>query len=378
MTEASRPLLEKIKKILSARSLDWAYFLKRVQDQRLAPLLYKAFLKIEGSQDIIPADAWGYLQDSYYTTLSNNMAYLTQLEKISAAFQEENIRMIVFKGLMLAESVYGDIGLRSSSDVDILVKKEDIFKVDRILRKFNYRTDFKVDNFKEVYFNHYRNSWLYSNHQAREISFHIFWHIINLIPYNRVVSCGIDIDKIWQEAEPIRLGNVSVFTFSTHFQIIYLAMHALSHCFYPLILLCDINEFLSKEGARLDWDKLVCQADQTGLNKHVYYALYLCSQMLETKVPLVVLDKLRPRRMSLFERRFISGILEGRPVFSEDWLVYFGMNETLKDRFLFLYRALFPSRKDFAFIRQKDVSLVNISDYLHRWGRSLRSHPWQL
>lgn len=360
----------KIKNILSPH-LDWAYFLESAQKELLCPLLYKAFLKIEGAKGIVPSDIWQRLKDTYYFTLSGNILHLGQLEEIIAHFQKENIKTIIFKGIMLAQMVYADMGLRSSGDIDILVRRDDLFKVDKVLRGLNYYTASGVRSPGEVHFNNYRNSFFYLHQDEKKIPVHIYWHIINLLPYNKNISSGIDMDKIWAEAEPIKLGDASLCTFSKYYQIIYLSMHAFSHSFYPLTLLSDINEFLRAEAEGLDWDKLVEEAYKSGLYKQVYYTLYLSKQILEAALPEDTLAKLKPKKISLFERRFIQSVLEGRPAVAEDWLVYLGMNETLIDRLSFLFLALFPSRAELALIRQKELSRINTLDYIRRFNSGL-------
>lgn len=359
----------KIKKILSP-DLDWAYFFKRAQGQRLSPLAYKAFLKINGIQDIIPSDIWQGLRDAYYSTLGSNILGLAQLEEIIAGFQKQDIAVVIFKGLMLAELVYGDMGLRYSGDLDILIKKEDILKADKVLRGLNYYPAFNLGDFEEIYFSNYRNSFFYYHRGHKQNPLHLYWRIFDRLPYHKDTSSSID--RVWQQAEPIKLGNISLRTFSLCHQIIYLSLHALSHCFCPLILLCDINELFRIKKDKLNWNSLFEEASKFGLLKPLYYTLYLAAQILETDIPQGLLSKIRPKKTSLFERRFIASILEGKFIFSEEWFMYLAMTESLRDRILLLGKALFPSRNELALIKQKDAKEINIWDYLRRVNSGLK------
>lgn len=304
--------------------------------------------------------------DAYYSTLARNISHLNQLEKIIENFHKEDIEAILFKGLMLAELAYGDLGGRTGGDLDILVKKEDVIKADRILKGLDYRPPFNIKNPGQVRFSNYRNSLLYQNKDETKIPVHIYWHLINLAPYHKNVFTGIDMRKIWLEAEPIKLGDVSLHTFSRRHQVIYLSMHALKHCFYPSILLRDISEFLRRQGDGFDWESLVEESFNFGLSKAVYYSLYLARKLLDAPVPYDALSRLKPKRMSIFERKLISSVLAGRAVFTAEGLVYFGMNETWRGRVSFLHRAIFAPKQELAFIRQKGIEDIGILDYIIR------------
>ncbi len=365
-----RDIARKIKEILTP-DLNWAYFLQKTKDEGVCSLIHKTLSKIQDVEKILPENVLQNLKNNYYSTAKRNILIFQTLEKISQTFEKENIQMIVFKGIALAESVYGDIGLRPMGDIDILVKKKDLEKVDSIFKNFGYHTPFDIRDFINLPFNRYRNSFLYSNLDTTPNYVHLYWHLINFFPYHSDVIQRINMDKIWEDSEEIKLGDAKLRTFSIYHQIIFLCMHALHHSPKSLIRLCDINELLQLEEGNLDWDKLVREAFDFGLHKHVYYVLYSIFKLLEADIPDNTLKMLRPEKMSFFERKFISSVLEWKPMFHGELLVYLGMNETLRERVLFLCRVLFPSRNELALIRQKSIAKVNFLDYLKRVNSGL-------
>ena len=346
----------------------WSYFLRRAHNENLSPLIYKYFLKLPGAKELIPLKIWQGLKDSYYLSLSNNISALQQLEEIVENFQQEKIEVLLFKGLMLAELIYADLGVRPCQDIDILIRKEDFFKVDKVLRNLGFYTCFALKNFGEIRFSNY----LYFPRKKTQTTVHLYWHLINF-PYQKKIYWSIDMDKLWQKAERIKLGRVFLSTFSPEHQVIYLSMHALKHSFYPLILLCDINEFLRVKKEKIDWKSLIADGIGFGLSKQIFYSLYLSKELFGADIPGEALSKLKPGKMSIFERQLISSVLKGKPIFNAEGLIYFGMNETWRDKFLFLRRALFPPKAELAIIRQRDITAINIFDYLRRLYFGLRS-----
>lgn len=369
-TNINLPWQSGVSGILNPR-LNWAYFLKKAQRDNLSPLIYKSLLKIPAAKNIVPPGIWQSLKDSYYSCLSQNISGLRQLEEIVENFQKEKIEIILFKGLTLAELIYGDLGLRPCQDIDIMVRKEDFLKADKVLRNLGFYTHFNLKNFGEIRFSNY----LYFPIKKIQTTVHLYWHLINS-PYHSRVCWSIDIDKLWLKAQPIKLGKAGLCTFSPEHSIIYLSMHALKHSFFPLILLCDINEFLRVRKEKIDWDGLIREGFRFNLTKQIFYSLYLAKELFGADIPGEALSKLRPRKMGIFERQLISSVLKGKSIFNAEGLIYFGMNETWKDKFSFLRRALFPPKLELALIRQKEVRAINIFDYIRRLHLGL-SHSTQ-
>ena len=62
------------------------------------------------------------------------MLHLTrEMEMICKSFNENQIRSIVLKGPVLAANLYGDLSLRTSSDLDILIPITELDKADQLL-----------------------------------------------------------------------------------------------------------------------------------------------------------------------------------------------------------------------------------------------------
>ena len=52
-----------------------------------------------------------------------------EMENISELFMENNIRSLFLKGPVIALDLYGDVSLRTSKDLDILLSINDLDKV---------------------------------------------------------------------------------------------------------------------------------------------------------------------------------------------------------------------------------------------------------
>lgn len=359
-----------IRRLLN-QHINWDYFSRKVKGEDTSSLIYKALNQSGGMKSKFPHHIQSYVRDFYYAVSGRNISLLQSLENIAIYFKKENIEAIVFKGLMLAHAIYKDIGLRPMGDIDLLIRREDIATADRALRRHGFSPEFEIEDFEGVMAGQYRNSVVYRSADSVPVSVHIHWHIVNFFPFHKSVLQKIDMDLVWEESEPIRLDNAYMRTFSLHHHIIYLCMHALNHSFHPLVRLSDINEVLRLKGDQIVWDKLINDALAFNLSKCVYYVLYLVSVMFNTDVPGAVLQRLKPQRIGLIEQTFLSSVLRGAPILTGEWLICFGMNESIKDRFLFLWRLLFPPQRELALIRKRHTAKASVLDYVKRMNSGI-------
>ena len=122
---------------LASEGLDWNYLYKTASNNGIRPILYK-FFKNNDLQEIIPSDFYQQLKDTYYYNLARNTKLFEALKEILHEFNKHNIDVILLKGAYLAPFVYKDIGLREMSDLDLLVRKEQLHEAVDIVKGLGY------------------------------------------------------------------------------------------------------------------------------------------------------------------------------------------------------------------------------------------------
>ena len=87
------------------------------------------------------------LHHAYRYNAVNALLLTTELEKILAALEENEIPVIPYKGVTLGERLYGDAALRESGDIDIIVHRQ---RCDRdakhILLSLEYRPLYELSS----------------------------------------------------------------------------------------------------------------------------------------------------------------------------------------------------------------------------------------
>ena len=122
---------ERIKELLR-EGVDWDSIIRTAAWHKVMPLLYRSLNSI--SPESVPEAALDQLHKHYLSNLGRNVFLTKQLLKIVDLLNAHGIATILFKGLALASSVYGDLGLRQFNDLDLLIHKKDVLRAMDLLR----------------------------------------------------------------------------------------------------------------------------------------------------------------------------------------------------------------------------------------------------
>jgi hypothetical protein len=348
---------------------DWTRLVEKVQQEGVSAVLFHNITK-HRLEYLIPQESYRDLSNHYYTNLKRNMAIIGKLREALAIFQEAGIPCIVLKGIALAELVYPSIGMRGMSDVDILVKKEDLFTVDEHLSSHGYTsTDSTVT--KAIHNPvGYLASLEYRKDAKSPLNLHVHWHTVNTsVPATMFVE-RIDINRLWENSTMTAVADSHALMLRPEHLIIYLCEHALrvGHSFDRLILVCDIYFAIKAFENSLDWDFIADESRRFGLSRFVYYGLSIVKHYTSLGIPDECIAKLKPSDMSWGEKYFLKLQFNNRRIRGSSYFIYLAMNRGLFAKLGFITRTFFPPAQ-ILLQRQyrKDAEFSN-SLYLSRIG----------
>ena len=358
-TKLDREVKNRIKRLLKT-GLNWDYLLEKAEREGLSGLLYYN-LKSYGER-IVPQNVIEILEDRYFNITTRNLLFLKELGRALKAFKETGIPALVLKGAFLIEEIYKNPGLRPMSDIDLLVKRENLLQVHEGLKGLGYTTTDNYLDYIEKPISGYLNSlFYYRKENEASIPLHIHWHLVNSSVPNYMFSSRIDMDGIWQETEKIKIADGEALSLAPNHLVIYLSEHALrmKHSLDRLILLCDISEVIEKYGNRLNWKKVIGDSFMFNLDRMVYYNLYLVKKFLGREIPSYVLKRLKPERPGYFERKFVSFISRTKRFPGLSYLLYLSLNRGLFAKGRFVFRTFFPPRQVMA--QRNNISRKNLT-----------------
>jgi hypothetical protein len=129
---------EEIKELLKS-NLDWQRIFRKVNIIGVSPLIYHHLITLNGEYlKSLPSDILEQFKSVYYGNYARNMVIYNELARILKSFKEHSIPTILLKGTFLAEIIYQDIALRPMTDIDILIKKENLSQANEALNSLGY------------------------------------------------------------------------------------------------------------------------------------------------------------------------------------------------------------------------------------------------
>src|SRR3954447_9737134 len=105
----------------AADSIDWSRFIRIVTRHRVIGLTYDGLTKA-GIQ--IPAPIRQELSDRAAALVRDALVQAAEAARLQSLFDEESLPVLFVKGASLAILAYGNLGLRESKDLDLVVPSE--------------------------------------------------------------------------------------------------------------------------------------------------------------------------------------------------------------------------------------------------------------
>ncbi|MBE0428969.1 MAG: nucleotidyltransferase family protein [Thermoleophilia bacterium] len=359
---------------LAQRDLNWEALVNQSTIHGTAGIIYRN-LTASGHSVDIPEAELERLKKIYLMTAAMGLRHLTQLREIAQELTSQGIEIIVLKGAVLAERIYGDVGLRPFSDVDILVREEDWPRIYEVLKKKGCQPPPGKD-FREV--------------PPKLMKYDVMSHMQWTSPLGTclefqfdLLTMGVgmrDIGGVWDRSRKAEILGSEVRVLGPEDQLLHLVIHANRHGCARLKWLSDISESLYQNGH--DWDLLVRIAQREGIAACFHATIAHIQRLYDTRlVPEEVMRRIKPRfyKEAVWNRIWPQeqlGEFQGR---HEDaicfyfyrplsgWnLLNFVLTGRVRDKLVYQLRWIFPSLKWMSVTYGKPRSLALLKYYLWR------------
>jgi hypothetical protein len=279
---------------LLQQNIDWSYLLQMAFRHNLVPLLYRSLEVV--APTTIPETVRVGLKEQIQVDIQGNLFLTKELLHLLALFNQQGILVLPYKGPVLAASVYRNLVLRPSNDLDILVHEQDILPALDLLVSCGYeiirprsvaRTgkhlqSLLVNQLVE------KSSWAYQLvlwHPDRQVVVELHWRITPKYIFPNSP------EQLWEDLKPVILGGVTVLSFAPENLLWFLCVHGAKHEWKRLSWLCDIAELI-RVYPHLNWEQIVAQATKLGIERRLYLGLLLANCMLKTPLPKVIETKI--------------------------------------------------------------------------------------
>jgi hypothetical protein len=269
---------------LVGRDLDWEYLLATAHRHCVTPLLFY-HLNSFGPEAVSP-QAMSRLRDDDLEKTSSSLFLTGELLKLIDLLEAHGIQAIPFKGPTLAQSAYGDIGLRQFADLDILVRKRDFPTVKELLISHGFRASPRLTTSQEAALLRFDCSHNFVSED--DVYLDVHWRFV--APY---LSFGLDVGRLWDRLEPIMIGGKQFPVLSAEDLLLVLCLHGFTHLWERLGWVCDVASLIDSR-KDLNWQLVLENATTLGARGILSLGLLLAGDLLDASIPPEVLKSLQP------------------------------------------------------------------------------------
>jgi hypothetical protein len=289
----------------ATRITDWLEVEKEARKHSVGAILAHVVARL--LPGTLPEERLANLQAFARANARANLQLTAELLRLMKLFRQQEVKALPFKGPLLASTVYGNLGLRSFADLDILFSPTQVLAARDVLLAAGYDMRSCLHwNSDTAFLRSINSEFTMAN---RDVQVDVHWR-----PLPDSFPFRLDFASLWSDQSVVQLGGHSVPTFGAEHQLLFLAAHGAKHCWEKLGWLCDLARFLNV--TEIDWDRALALSLKGGSVLVLSHALALARDVLGTKLPqqaeqLIAADERTTAIANIAAERLLHGI--GRP-----------------------------------------------------------------
>ena len=322
--------------------LNWKDVLELAKRHSVVPLLYTSLIQ---SRRLVPPEVLEQLRIESSKIAGRNAVLKRELLHILKLLQQNSFDVIPYKGPVLTETLYGNVGLRHFDDLDILVHKKDFDRVKDLLLNSGFvpkKSIAKITPAQEKALMSVQYTYDFINERSRT-PLEVHWRFLP-----KSFSLDLDLEAIWQRCSRVTYESLSVPVFNKEDLLLNLCIMGAKKSWDTLSRVCDVARLISRS-ADLDWNSAIQRARDAGAERILLVGLHLATILFEVSIPDPVAKRLggdanvQELSDSIVRTMFLAD--HHTFVRSDDQFqpMHYRIRERFSDRFRYCYRlALTP------------------------------------
>lgn len=269
----SPSLSHRIQQILG-HGIDWERLVHLADQHGLTPLVYR---RLSAELDARQSSELERLRQSDKANAHRALWLTLELLNIQRHLQARSLEVLPYKGPVLAETLYGNVALRQFSDLDFLVRSNDLPRIKAALAELGYEPGLRLSQAAER--DYLKSGYEYTFDGARGRNLlEIKWQILP-----RFYAIGFDVHAFFSRAAIVMIEGQKLLTLCDQDLMLVLCVHAAKHAWRQISWLCDIVQLARSRS--LDWATLLAEAERLGIRRIVTVTLLLAQNLLGAELP---------------------------------------------------------------------------------------------
>ena len=256
---------------LGAGAVDWKAVVALAAKHRLLPLLHRNLTTF--CPDAMPASAARSLAARVAANAETSGMLRQEAAHLCNLLIAAGVAVMAFKGPPLAATVYGDVSLRQSWDIDLLVAEPDVARVASLLAEEGYVPGQAFDRAQDFV------------NPLKGITVDVHWA---LTPWFFPVN--VDVRELLSRQRLVAVDGVPIPVPCDDDMLFILCLQAAKDCWERrqhleyLSKAVDIAEFL-RATPYFDWSRVKAEARRSGCLRILHFGLAVASDLLGAQLP---------------------------------------------------------------------------------------------
>ena len=288
---------------LLGSGLDWHQVLRYAGASGMLALLEA---KLRGlNTEAVPRGARDTLRQHVRILHARSLQSIGELLAVLDLFAAQGLRVLPFKGPVLAMQAYGTLSLRSFADLDLLVRPEDVPTACDLLTARNYTPRYTMSADQRANLLRFGCEHPFQRVQtiempvngatqhgpamSRKDDIDLHW---NLFPPSFPIA--FDPEVLWSGVETVTLGKRELATIRTDVLVLYLCAHGYAHHWSRLEWISALARLITARPG-IDWTWVRKEAARMGAERVLELGLVLAGDWMGAPVPASLLEEARSR-----------------------------------------------------------------------------------
>jgi hypothetical protein len=325
-------LSARIQKILR-HGVDWERLVQLAHHHGLVPLVFR---RLSAEMDASRSPGLEALRQQDTANAHRTLWLTLELLNIHRHLQTRGLEALPYKGPVLAEALYGNVALRQFSDLDLLIRSNDLPTIKDALAELGYEPGLRLAQAAER--DYLKSGYEYTFDGARGRNLlEIKWQILP-----RFYAIGFDVNDFFERAAVVTIEGQKLRTLCDQDLMLVLCVHAAKHAWKQISWLCDIVQ-LARSHA-LDWTALQAKAESLGITRIVAVTFLLAHKLLGAALPAQLgIQIKKDADVEVLAQRIVH-LMVAEEELDPESMAYFRLmmelRERRRDRFSFWWRLL--------------------------------------
>jgi hypothetical protein len=316
-----------------ADPIEWKDVWRLADTHGVEPLLFQA---LSETKDFVPGEGVHRMEQDFRANLHRVLFLARELVRILDHLSAIGVDAMPYKGLAVADALYGDIALRQTGDIDLLIRAEDLPRIRQAVRELGYSPHISYEDAHE-------GEYLKSGYElafdgtAGPNLLELQWAILP-----RFYAVDFDMPGLFKRSVAIDVAGHRLRTPGCEDSLLALSAHAAKHLWSRLIWLCDIARLMAVPS--LNWEWIISEADTLGMKRILWVSLILANQLLDAPLPELTKSHIENDGQAAILAGEIRPHIAGE-AYNVESLAYFRLmlrlRERRADQLIFLSRLIF-------------------------------------